>query len=127
MTHLGEGTLQELLDGELTPEARARADAHLAACRECAGQLAELRGMNARASALLGMVEAAPPMIAAQAHFARQRRSGGALFHARRALPRAAVLVLAVAGAAAAAVVPGSPVREWVARATVEPRATEPA
>lgn len=127
MTHLGEGTLQELMDGELAPEARARADAHLAACRECAGQLAELRGMNARASALLGMVEAAPPMIAAQAHFARHRRNGGALSQARRALPRAAVLVLAVAGAAAAAVVPGSPVREWVARATVEPRAAEPA
>jgi hypothetical protein len=119
MTHLGEGTLQELLDGELAPGARAEAEAHLAACADCAGQLAELRGLNARASALMGMVEAAPPMIAAQAAFARRRRSGGALAEARRALPRAAVLVLAVAGAAAAAVVPGSPVREWVQRVTV--------
>src|SRR5688500_7516807 len=108
MTHLGEGTLQELLDGELAPGPRAEADAHLALCRECAGQLAELRSMNARTSALLGLVDAAPPMIAAQAHFARHRRGAGAgtgtgaLAQARRALPRAAVLVLAVAGAAAA-------------------------
>lgn len=127
MTHLGEGTLQELLDGELAPGPRAEADAHLAACRDCAGQLAELRGMNARTSALLGLVEAAPPMIAAQAAFARRRRGAGALAEARRALPRAAVLVLAVAGAAAAAVVPGSPVREWVQRVAVQPRAQEPA
>lgn len=131
MTHLGEGTLQELLDGELDPDARARADAHLASCRACAGELAELRSMNARTSALLGMADAVPPVMAAQAHFARHRRgaagTSGALAQARRALPRAAVLVLAVAGAAAAAVVPGSPVREWVARVTVEERAAEPA
>ncbi|HEX2078614.1 MAG TPA: anti-sigma factor, partial [Longimicrobium sp.] len=114
MTHLGEGTLQELLDGELPPGARVGVEAHLASCPACAGQLAELRGLTERASALLGLVEAAPPVLAAQAAFARQRRSGGALYQARRALPRAAVLVLAVAGAAAAAVIPGSPVREWV-------------
>lgn len=127
MTHLGEGTLQALLDGELAPGPRAQADAHLAACRDCAGQLADMRGLNARTSALLGLVEAAPPVLAAQAQFARHRRGGGALAQARRALPRAAVLVLAVAGAAAAAVVPGSPVREWVERAAVQPREQEPA
>jgi Putative zinc-finger len=126
MTHLGEGTLQELLDGELLPGDRVAADAHLAACPECAGQLAELRGMNARASALLGMVEATPHVLAAQAAFARRRRGAGTLDHVRRALPRAAVLVLAVAGAAAAAV-PGSPVREWVTRIAVQPRAEVPA
>lgn len=113
MTHLEEGTLQALLDDELPPGDRARADAHLAACSACAGELAELRGLTERTSALLGLVEAAPPVLQAQAAFARHRRTGGALVQARRALPRAAVLVLAVAGAAAAAVVPGSPVREW--------------
>lgn len=127
MTHLGEGTLQEWLDGELAPGPRAEADAHLAACRACAGELAELRSLNARASALVGMVDAAPPMLAAQARIARHRRESGALAHARRALPRAAVLVLGVAGAAAAAVVPGSPVREWVERVTVEAREPAPA
>jgi hypothetical protein len=114
MTHLGEGTLQEMLDGELPPGARAEAEAHLASCAACAGEMAELRGLTERTSALLGLVEAAPPVLAAQARFARQRRSGGAMVQARRALPRAAALVLLLAGAAAAAAVPGSPVREWV-------------
>jgi hypothetical protein len=114
MTHLGEGTLQELLDGELSPGARAEAEGHLASCSACAGELAELRGLTARTSALLGLVEATPPVLAAQARFARHRRTGGAMGEARRALPRAAALVLALAGAAAAATIPGSPVREWV-------------
>ena len=114
MTHLAEGILQELLDGELSPGPRGEADAHLAGCRQCSAELAELRGVNARASALLGMVDAQPPVLAARAAFARSRRGGGAWSgEARRALPRAAALLLLVAGAAAAAV-PGSPVRRWV-------------
>ena len=127
MTHLGEGTLQAFLDGELPPGARADADRHLASCADCAGELAELRGLAERASALLGLVDAVPPVLAAQARFARHRRSGGVLVQARRALPRAAVLVLAVAGAAAAAVVPGSPVREWVGGLGIAERAPETA
>lgn len=127
MTHLGEGTLQELLDGELPPGDRAGVEAHLASCPACAGELAELRGLTARTSALLGLVEAAPPMLAAQAEFARHRRGGGALREARRALPRAAVLVLAVAGAAAAAAIPGSPAREWVRGLGTSERPAQPA
>jgi hypothetical protein len=127
MTHLGEGTLQELLDGELPPGDRAGVEAHLASCPACAGELAELRGLTARTSALLGLVEAAPPVLAAQAQFARARRGGGALKEARRALPRAAVLVLAVAGAAAAAAIPGSPAREWMRGLGVSERAAQPA
>ncbi|HEU4881588.1 MAG TPA: zf-HC2 domain-containing protein [Longimicrobium sp.] len=127
MTHLGEGTLQELLDGELPPGARAEAEAHLASCPACAGELAELRGLTARTSALLGLVEATPPVLAAQARFARHRRGGGALNEARRALPRAAVLVLALAGAAAAAAIPGSPAREWVRSLGLSERAEQPA
>ncbi|HEX6367813.1 MAG TPA: anti-sigma factor [Longimicrobium sp.] len=127
MTHLGEGTMQELLDGELPPGARAGVEAHLASCPACAGELAELRGLTARTSALLGLVEAAPPVLAAQAAFARHRRGGGALREARRALPRAAVLVLAVAGAAAAAALPGSPAREWVRGLGVTERPAQPA
>jgi anti-sigma factor RsiW len=127
MTHLGEGTLQELLDGELPPGERAGVEAHLASCPACAGELAELRGLTARTSALLGLVEAAPPVLAAQARFARHRRGGGALREARRALPRAAVLVLAVAGAAAAAAIPGSPAREWMRGLGVSERPAQPA
>ena len=129
MTHLGEGTLQELLDGELPPGARAGVEAHLASCPACAGELAELRGLTARTSALLGLVEATPPVLAAQARFARHRRGGtaSAITQARRALPRAAVLVLFVAGAAAAAAIPGSPAREWVRGLGLSPRVEQPA
>lgn len=127
MTHLGEGTLQELLDGELAPGARAGVEAHLASCPACAGELAELRGLTARTSALLGLVEATPPVLAAQARFARHRRGGGAFREARRALPRAAALVLAVAGVAAAAAIPGSPAREWVRGLGVAERTEQPA
>lgn len=127
MTHPGEGTLQEMLDGELPPGARAGVEAHLASCPACAGELAELRGLTERTSALLGLVEAVPPVLAAQARFARHRRGGGALAEARRALPRAAVLVLAVAGAAAAAAIPGSPAREWVRGLGVAERPAQPA
>ncbi|WP_420128163.1 anti-sigma factor family protein [Longimicrobium sp.] len=127
MTHLGEGSLQELLDGEMPPGARAEAEAHLASCPACAGELAELRGLTARASALLGLVEAAPPVLAAQARFARHRRGGGAMSEARRALPRAAALVLLLAGAAAAAAIPGSPAREWVRGLGVSQREEQPA
>ena len=34
--HLGEGTLQALLDGELSPFDRAAAETHLGSCPECA-------------------------------------------------------------------------------------------
>lgn len=115
MTHPDEGALQALIDGELPPGERAAAEAHLRSCPPCADALAALRRDRDRASALLGLVDAAPPVLAAQAAFHRRRRGAARpLAGLREALPRAAVLVLVVAGAAAAAVVPGSPVREWV-------------
>ena len=93
--HLGEGTLQALLDGALPPGERPAAEAHLAACGECAAAARELRALNERASALLAMGDVPAPVAQAQMSL------------------RAAVLVLALAGVAAAAV-PGSPVREWL-------------
>jgi hypothetical protein len=115
MTHLGEGDLQALVDGEPAAGSPA-AKAHLRSCSACADALARLRLDTERVSALLGVADHAPPMLAAQAEFHRRRRGGAprAAASGRRALARAAVLVLAFAGAAAAAVVPGSPVREWV-------------
>jgi anti-sigma factor RsiW len=131
MTHPDEGALQALADGELARPERDAAEAHLAACAECAALLARLRHEGARASALLGVGDAAPPMLAALAAFHRRRRAprvaAAPAAGLRRALPRAAVLVLALAGAAAAAVVPGSPVREWVGAPGVEEREEAPA
>ena len=113
--HLAEGTLQALLDGELPPGERPAAEAHLAGCGECAAAARELRAVNERAAAILAGGDVAAPVAQAQmslrARRARQRQ--GHWGDARRALLRAAVLVLALAGVAAAAV-PGSPVRDWL-------------
>ncbi|MBB4636809.1 anti-sigma factor family protein [Longimicrobium terrae] len=115
MTHLDEGTLQELLDGEMPAGRGGPAEAHLASCPVCAAQMAELRAGGERMSALLGAGDAPAPMLRAQAEFHRRRRAGRPLARAGRGLSRAAAVMIAIAGAAvAAAAFPGSPVRAWV-------------
>jgi anti-sigma factor RsiW len=111
--HLGEGTLQALLDGGLPPAERPAAEAHLAACGECAAAARELRAVNERAAALLAQADIPAPVAQAQMSLRARRLRAGRWGEARKALLRAAILVLGVAGVAAAAV-PGSPVREWV-------------
>ena len=41
MQHLDEGTIHAWLDGALDEEERSRVEAHVAACAECAGAVAE--------------------------------------------------------------------------------------
>jgi hypothetical protein len=121
--HLDEGTLQALLDGELAAPDRAAAEAHLAACAECAGELRALSALEERLGALLGQADHPAPVAQAQMRFrarraaAGQQRFGG---EARRALLRAAMLVLGLAGVAAASV-PGSPVRAWIEETVLPP------
>ncbi|HEU4561200.1 MAG TPA: zf-HC2 domain-containing protein [Longimicrobium sp.] len=113
--HLGEGTLQALLDGELSPFERAAAETHLGTCPACADELRELRELNERATGLLARMDVPAPVAQAQMRM-RARRVHTAAPRAgvwRQALLRAALLVLGVTGVAAAAV-PGSPVREWI-------------
>jgi hypothetical protein len=116
--HLAEGTLQALLDGGLPPVELAAAEAHLAACGECAGALRELRALNERAAALLAVGDVPAPVAQAQMSLRARRARQGHWGDARKALLRAAILVLGVAGVAAAAV-PGSPVRAWVEQAVL--------
>lgn len=111
--HLGDGTLQALLDGELPPAERSAAEAHLAACGECAAELRELRAAHERMAALLAQADVPAPVAQAQMSLRARRLRAGRWSEARKALLRAAILVMGVAGVAAAAV-PGSPVREWV-------------
>lgn len=112
--HLGEGTLQALIDGELSPADRAAAETHLAGCPACAAELRELRGVHERTASLLARGDVQAPVAQAQMSLrARRMRAARPAVHWPQALLRAAILVLGLAGVAAAAV-PGSPVRAWI-------------
>jgi hypothetical protein len=117
MTHATEGLLQAYLDDEIGGSAAADLRDHLVACEACAGEMEALRRADRQLSealALLGGADA--PMLRAQAAIASQRRvqrSTGRWSLARLGaggLAKAAMLLLALAGAGAAAI-PGSPVR----------------
>ncbi|MDB4951738.1 MAG: hypothetical protein JWM27_4387 [Gemmatimonadetes bacterium] len=114
MSHLDEGALMSLLDGELPPGERAAAERHVAACAVCAAGLRELE--TARA-AFAGAVQAGDgqPAVAAALMAVRRRSRMERVRPVRRALVRAAALVVGFAGIAYAAT-PGSPVRHWIAR-----------
>lgn len=114
MKHLDEGTLQALADGELAGGERRAAEAHLAGCGACAAELAALRADLATLGAALARADVAPPTAAAQMSLRRRRAAAQWAAEGRRALLRAAMLVVALGGVAFAAV-PGSPLRGWIA------------
>jgi len=112
MDHAGEGRLQAYLDGELSTAERAVVSGHLSACAACAEELDVLKEASRQLSLslrLLDSVAPAPtPVPAALAQAGAER-----VVVVRRALLRAAGIVLFLAAGGAAAL-PGSPVREWV-------------
>jgi hypothetical protein len=110
--HLGEGTLQRLLDGELSGPELAAAEGHLAHCAACRAEREALEGVFALVASGVSLLH--PPAASlelAHASWRRRQRSRWPS-QARRHLPRAALFLLAVAGVASATL-PGSPVREW--------------
>lgn len=124
MTHATEGTLQAYLDGEMGSPAAAELTDHLGRCPACAAELRELESAGARFHDAVTLVAAEPPLLRAQAALAAARRQDVAVVRSDepvthwRAVSRlgagsfakAAMLLLALAGAGAAAI-PGSPVR----------------
>ena len=60
MQHLDEGTIHAWLDGALTPEEAAQADAHVKGCPQCQAALAEARGFIAASSRILTALDNAP-------------------------------------------------------------------
>lgn len=60
MQHLDEGTIHAWLDGALTPEEAAQADAHVKDCPQCQSAVAEARGFIAASSRILTALDDAP-------------------------------------------------------------------
>ena len=60
MQHLDEGTIHSWLDGALSADETARAEAHVKECPQCAGAVAEARGFIAGASRILTALDNAP-------------------------------------------------------------------
>lgn len=114
MGHPADGMIRAFLDGEATGNVRG-IQAHVADCPRC-GELAQAqaRALDSFSDAL-SLLDIAPRSEAARVRILqkhRETRRGKAII--RRNLPRAASFaILFTAGAAAA--LPGSPVRRWVA------------
>jgi anti-sigma factor RsiW len=110
MSHVDEGVLQALLDGEVRGRERKDAERHLGECPACAADLHAARERSEFLSGALAMVDAPAPTRAAYANVVREkgRRTGWGL----RDLSRAAILIIGLSTAAYA--IPGSPVRGWI-------------
>jgi len=113
MTHRTDGDLQAWLDAELSASEAADVAGHLMVCTECRARLGELRLAGERLRVALAELDAG------SVRSSRPRRGAG-----RTAL-RAAAMILAVAGAAAA-VVPGSPLRQLLERLASSPPESVP-
>jgi len=125
--HLTRGTLQALLDGELSDEQRATAAGHLSACDRCRAIRASLERDSALFSSAAALLDTAPTrrhdavadptegvVSIADRRADRDRASVRRVSRwSRTAIVRAAILIIGFAGVAAA-VVPGSPLGTWV-------------
>jgi hypothetical protein len=117
--HLEEGEMQALLDGELRDAAAADAHYHLAVCGICSAGVDELRRASIVLASAIPLLDGARGP--SRAVFIPPSTLRGAWVGAM--LPRAAVLLLGFT-TAAAAVIPGSPLRGWLAdQLTPAPRA----
>jgi anti-sigma factor RsiW len=73
MSHLDEGLLMALLDGELKGTERQDAELHLRTCAECSARLAELQGFMQEADGLVAdlgeppALAASPPVVVREA------------------------------------------------------------
>ena len=116
MSHAAEGSLQAFIDGELHGAAATALREHLAVCHACASELATLRAFSERAHVALALGDVHPHPERARALIAsrpaarirlRRRFAAAGSF----GLAKAAMLLIALAGAGAA-VIPGSPLRD---------------
>jgi hypothetical protein len=113
MGHPAEQTLLAYLDRELPFDERSTVREHVQVCVECSRMLDELAAATRSfADAISALDVPAPALLApvpAAATITPLRRRAS-----RRPLLAAALIIIFVAGAGAA--IPGSPLREWLAR-----------
>jgi Putative zinc-finger len=116
MNHTDSGALIAYLDGELPVGVRGELDAHLAECDSCRSEMAGVRDLAQEFSSAVGLLNPRIPLLSArvaieqQADRIRFRRSQRFI---ASGFAKAAAITLLLAGAAAATI-PGSPVRKWV-------------
>jgi anti-sigma factor RsiW len=60
MQHLDDGTIHAWLDGQLPRDEAQAVEAHVAECRQCAGAVAEARGLIAASSRILTALDGVP-------------------------------------------------------------------
>jgi len=131
--HLSDAQAAALIHGQLDSEGRATVGAHLAECATCADRVRDLELADRQVAALLRRLDVPAPsrefaqrreLSRAPAPGARASRPHPSDAHrgslrARRVGSLAAGIALACVAAAAAAAVPGSPVRRILDRAAV--------
>jgi len=118
MPHYTEGELQAYLDQEVSAPARETIAAHLDTCPVCGDSLAALRSAAGLFASAVGLADVPAPKLSPAGLRARRRAEAawGLAGFSRRALARAAILIVTAAAAASAAV-PGSPVRRIIENA----------
>ena len=114
MGHPAEQTLLAYLDRELPFDERSTVREHVQVCVECSRMLDELAAATRSFADAISALDVPAPALLAPIPAAatitplRRRRAS------RRPLLAAALIIIFVAGAGAA--IPGSPLREWLAR-----------
>ena len=118
--HLTEADLERLTDGEITSVGGELAHRHLTACAECAEALARRRAQHREVADLLLTIDDAPPFISPDQLIAQARRGRGPRWGAIAAAIAAVGVAMVVAAAAA---VPNSPLRAYLAHLGIRHRA----
>lgn len=117
--HLTEADLERLTDGEITSVGGELAHRHLTACAECAEALALRRARHREVAELLRTIDDAPPIVSLDQLIVQARRGRGPRWGAIAA----AIAAVGVAMVAAAAAVPNSPLRAYLAHLGIPHRA----
>jgi len=127
MPHYTEGELQAYLDQEVSAPARETIAAHLDTCPVCGDSLAALRSAADLFASAVRLADVPAPKLSPAGLRARRRAEAawGLAGFSRRALARAAILIVTAAAAASAAV-PGSPVRRIIENAWQQITETAP-